>query len=96
MFIVRHGETAWSRTGQHNSTTDLPLTEKGREQAKALTGVLYPDQFGTVYCSPRLRAQETAQLAGFSDYQVTEDLAEWNYGQCEGKTRQDIIATILD
>ncbi|MDK8245005.1 histidine phosphatase family protein [Corynebacterium sp. UMB10321] len=49
-----------------------------------------------VYWSPRLRAQVTAQLAGFSDYQVTEDLAEWNYGQYEGKTRQDIIATIPD
>ena len=96
LFIVRHGETAWSRTGQHTSTTDLPLTEKGREQAKALASVLDPDQFDTVYCSPRLRAQETAQLAGFSDYQVTEDLAEWNYGQYEGKTRQDIIATIPD
>lgn len=96
MFIVRHGETAWSRTSQHTSTTDLPLTEKGREQAKTLTAVLDPDQFDTVYCSPRLRAQETAQLAGFSGYQVTEDLAEWNYGQYEGKTRQDIIATIPD
>ncbi len=49
LFIVRHGETAWSRTGQHTSTTDLPLTEKGREQAKAITGVLDRDQFGTVY-----------------------------------------------
>ncbi|MGV0424929.1 histidine phosphatase family protein [Corynebacterium tuberculostearicum] len=49
-----------------------------------------------LYCTPRLRAQETAQLAGFSDYQVTEDRAEWDYGQYEGKTRQDIIATIPD
>lgn len=90
LYLVRHGETEWSKSGQHTSYTDLDLTEHGVEQAKSLRARLYPDDFGLVLCSPRLRAQRTAKLAGFSNYEVTDDLAEWNYGDYEGMSSAQI------
>ena len=93
LYVVRHGETEWSRSGQHTSVTDLPLTERGEEQARALVGHLDPASFGLVLSSPRRRALHTAELAGFTgDHapQVEEDLAEWFYGDYEGRTSADI------
>jgi broad specificity phosphatase PhoE len=93
LFIVRHGETEWSRSGQHTSVTDLPLTEKGEQQARALLGHLDPAAFDLVLSSPRRRALHTAELAGFTgDHapEVDEDLAEWFYGDYEGRTSDDI------
>jgi probable phosphoglycerate mutase len=93
LFLVRHGETEWSRSGQHTSYTDLPLTEKGRAQATRLLGHLDPASFGLALSSPRQRAVQTAELAGFTgayEPRVDEDLSEWNYGDYEGLTRRQI------
>lgn len=96
LYLVRHGETEWSRSGQHTSVTDLPLTDNGREEAIALDGWLDPKDFGLILASPRQRAQETARLAGFPDFEIDEDLAEWNYGDYEGITAKEIQKTVPD
>ena len=96
LYIVRHGETEWSRSGQHTSVTDLPLTEKGERQARGLLGHLDPGQFQLVLSSPRRRALHTAELAGFTgehEPEVDEDLAEWFYGEYEGRTSEEIRET---
>jgi probable phosphoglycerate mutase len=90
IYLVRHGETAWSLSGQHTSITELELTDDGVRQAESLHGVLNPDDFDLVLCSPRKRAQETARLAGFGHFEVDEDLAEWYYGDVEGRTSAEI------
>lgn len=90
LYLVRHGETEWSRSGRHTSVTDLDLTEKGVHQAVSLRDRLDPDEFGLILSSPRLRARRTAELAGFEGYEVEEDLAEWYYGDLEGLTSQQI------
>ncbi len=90
LYLVRHGETEWSKSGQHTSITDLDLTEHGVEQAKSLRSRLFPEDFDMVLCSPRLRAQRTAKLAGFGHFEVEEDLAEWYYGDLEGMTSPQI------
>ena len=92
LYLVRHGQTEWSRSGQHTSYTDLDLTDVGVEQARSLRGRLDPSEFGLVLSSPRLRARKTATLADFDDFEVTDDLAEWNYGEYEGLTSQQIRA----
>ena len=97
LFLVRHGETEWSRAGQHTSITDLPLTKTGEEQARALNGHLAPQDFQLILCSPRRRARETAELAGFVgayEPQIDPDLAEWFYGDYEGKTSEEIWRTV--
>lgn len=87
LWLVRHGETEWSLSGAHTSTTDIPLTEHGRERARELHDYLQGHTFAAVLVSPRQRAQETCRIAGFGDVmQVEENLAEWNYGEAEGKT----------
>ena len=90
LYLVRHGQTAWSASGQHTSYTDLDLTDTGVEQARSLRERLDPDAFGLVLSSPRLRARRTAALAGFAEPEITEDLAEWNYGDYEGRTSVEI------
>jgi len=90
LYLVRHGETAWSKSGQHTSLTDLDLTGRGIEQAKALRGRLNPADFGLALSSPRRRALQTAELAGFGYVEVDEHLAEWRYGDYEGRTSQQI------
>lgn len=93
LYLVRHGETVWSASGQHTSVTDLDLTENGVRQAESLRGLLDPQSFGLILSSPRLRARHTAELAGFvGEYepQVTDDLAEWFYGDYEGLTSAQI------
>ena len=99
LYLVRHGETEWSRSGRHTSYTDLPLTENGRDQALELLGHLAPAEFALILSSPRQRARETAELAGFvGDYEpkIDEDLAEWNYGAYEGLTRAQIRESVPD
>ncbi len=90
LYLVRHGQTEWSQTGRHTSVTDLDLTPEGEEQARSLRARLDPDDFGLVLSSPRLRARRTAELAGFADYQIDPDLAEWDYGDFEGLTSEEI------
>ncbi len=97
LYVVRHGETEWSRDGKHTSVTDLPLTAVGERQASALRDTLDPDQFQLVLSSPRQRARHTAELAGFTGKHapvVDEDLAEWNYGDYEGRTSAEISQTV--
>jgi broad specificity phosphatase PhoE len=90
LYLVRHGQTAWSKSGQHTSFTDLDLTDVGVQQATALRDVLNPADFQLVLCSPRQRARRTAELAGFTNYEIDEDLVEWNYGDYEGMTSNQI------
>jgi broad specificity phosphatase PhoE len=99
LFLVRHGETEWSKSGQHTSVTDLPLTALGEEQARKLLGQLEPADFGLVLSSPRRRAWVTAELAGFTGPyapQIDEDLVEWSYGDFEGLTSAEIRSLIPD
>ncbi len=94
VFIVRHGATEWSVSGQHTSRTDLPLLEAGREQALKLAERLAGEQFALVLCSPLLRARETCRLAGFADVaEICEALREWDYGEYEGLTTPQIRET---
>lgn len=90
LWLVRHGETAWSRAGRHTSRTDLDLTEEGERVARTLHDRLAGERFGLVLTSPRLRARRTAELAGFPDARPDEDLAEWDYGDYEGRTTAEI------
>jgi probable phosphoglycerate mutase len=91
VVLVRHGETEWSRSGQHTSRTDLPLIERGRRRAAEIGVALRGRTFSLVLCSPLLRARETCELAGFGAVAViTDDLREWDYGEYEGLTTQQI------
>ncbi|MGI8714337.1 MAG: histidine phosphatase family protein [Solirubrobacteraceae bacterium] len=91
IFIVRHGETEWSRSGQHTSRTDLPLTEHGREQAAVVAEKLSGESFALVLCSPLTRARETCRLAGFGAVaEICDQLVEWQYGEYEGLTSSEI------
>lgn len=91
IYLARHGETAWSRTGQHTGLTDLPLTEQGRAEACELGLRLRELSFSHVLVSPLLRARETCNIAGLgAQAQVEPDLAEWNYGDYEGKRTAEI------
>lgn len=93
LWLVRHGETEWSKNGKHTSYTDLPLTDHGREQAAALKPALAAAQFDLVLTSPRQRARTTAQLAGMEAAEVEPNLQEWNYGSFEGLSTPEIQAT---
>lgn len=90
VWLVRHGATEWSRSGQHTSTTELPLLPEGEEAARTLRDRLAGVPFDLVLTSPRQRARRTAELAGFPDAEVDEDLAEWAYGDYEGLTTPEI------
>jgi probable phosphoglycerate mutase len=91
VYLARHGETAWSLSGQHTGLTDLPLTERGERNARRLGERLRGFTFATVLASPLKRAFRTCELAGFgAEAQVDRDLLEWNYGQYEGRRSADI------
>jgi len=93
IYLARHGETAWSLTGQHTGVTDLPLTDRGERNARALGKRLDGLEFARVFSSPSLRARRTCELAGFSGAsEVDHDLMEWNYGQYEGRRTSEIRA----
>jgi probable phosphoglycerate mutase len=94
LWLVRHGKTEWSVDGRHTSTTDLPLLPEGEEVARELRGRLAEVDFVEVLTSPRLRARRTAELAGFPDAKLDEDLAEWAYGDYEGITTDEIRRTV--
>lgn len=94
LWLVRHGQTEWSREGLHTSVTDLPLTERGVEVARELAPRLAATEFDLVLTSPRQRASVTAGLAGFPDAQVDEDLVEWGYGDYEGISTDQIRETV--
>jgi len=90
-MLVRHGETEWSRAGKHTGRTDVPLTDRGREQALAVGEALRGREFALVLTSPLQRAAETCRLAGFGDQaQERDDLVEWDYGAYEGRTTEEI------
>ncbi len=91
LYLVRHGETAWSISGQHTGRTDLDLTKNGEEHAKQLDQRLRGIKFEAVYTSPLTRARRTCELAGFGGVmQIQPDLMEWNYGEYEGLTKSEI------
>jgi broad specificity phosphatase PhoE len=94
VFLVRHGETEWSRSGRHTSVTDLPLTPEGERVAAGLKERLAGESFDLVLTSPRQRARRTAELAGYPDAEVDDDLVEWNYGDYEGITTAEIRKTV--
>jgi probable phosphoglycerate mutase len=97
IVLVRHGETEWSTSGRHTSYTDVALTERGREQAAALAPRLLGRQFTIVLTSPRQRAIDTCAYAGLGDRaEVTDDLAEWDYGEYEGRTTVEIRRAVPD
>ncbi len=91
IYFIRHGETAWSLTGQHTGRTDLPLTPDGEVMARGLAATFQGIEFSLVLTSPRLRARETCELAGCAAGALTEpDLAEWDYGEYEGLRTAEI------
>ncbi len=93
VFLVRHGETAWSQSSQHTGHTDLPLTERGERRARHLGELLQGIPFALVLVSPLRRACRTCELAGFGDVaRVEPNLSEWDYGDYEGRTSADIRA----
>ncbi|MGX1134160.1 broad specificity phosphatase PhoE [Streptomyces glaucescens] len=90
LFLVRHGETEWSRSGRHTGSTDVPLTEHGREEARRLVPLIRSHRIGAAFVSPLQRARETAELIGLHGVRVDADLREWDYGAYEGVTTVEI------
>jgi broad specificity phosphatase PhoE len=95
IWLIRHGETEWSRAGQHTGRTDIPLTERGREQARSLAPLLATQPFDVVLTSPMSRAIDTCHEAGLgAGSRVEPDLGEWNYGIYEGRTTAEIRQSV--
>ena len=94
LVVLRHGQTEWSRSGQHTSVTDLPLLPEGEEQARALGMSLRARSFAEIWVSPRQRARRTADLAGLTPTAVDDDLVEMDYGGYEGRTTAEISAEL--
>jgi broad specificity phosphatase PhoE len=91
VFAFRHGETAWSLSGQHTGVTDIPLTDNGRRVAERMRVALAEERFALVLVSPMRRARETCELAGLGKKAITDaDLMEWSYGEYEGLTPRQI------
>jgi broad specificity phosphatase PhoE len=97
IYLARHGETAWSITGQHTGLTDLPLTRRGEANARRLGKLIGCVEFPRVLSSPLVRARRTCDLAGYGEHaQIDNDLVEWNYGDYEGRTTAEIRQTRPD
>jgi probable phosphoglycerate mutase len=97
IWLIRHGETAWSLSGAHTGRTDIPLTPNGERQARDLGRVLAGRKFALVLSSPLQRARKTCELAGYGDVaQIDQDLCEWDYGAYEGRTGEQIQQEIPD
>lgn len=95
LWLIRHGETEWSLSGQHTSRTDIALTDHGRQRAEELRDYLKGTSFNAVFVSPMQRARETCQIAGFGSQAIVDNnLKEWDYGVYEGKTTAEIRAEI--
>jgi broad specificity phosphatase PhoE len=92
LWLVRHGETEWSRSGAHTGRTDIPLTDAGRANAAAVGRYLANRRFALVLVSPMQRARETCRIAGYENALIDPDLSEWDYGDYEGRTTQEIQA----
>jgi broad specificity phosphatase PhoE len=92
LWLVRHGETEWSRSGAHTGRTDIPLTAAGRDNAAAVGRYLGARPFALVLVSPLQRARETCRLAGYENALIDPDLSEWDYGDYEGRTTSQIQA----
>jgi broad specificity phosphatase PhoE len=91
VFLIRHGETEWSLSGQHTGMTDIPLTENGRTMPRLLAPILAKVTFARIFTSPLQRARETCALAGLGEHaEIDDDLVEWNYGDYEGLTPKEI------
>jgi broad specificity phosphatase PhoE len=91
LWLIRHGETEWSRSGAHTGRTDLPLTDAGRQEAESIARRLAGRRFALVLTSPLQRALETCRLAGYGDAaHIEPNLLEWDYGDYEGRTTADI------
>jgi broad specificity phosphatase PhoE len=91
LYVIRHGETAWSLTGQHTGLTDIPLTPRGEQDASTLGDALRAVRFSRVFTSPLVRARRTCELSALEPAaDIEPDLMEWNYGDYEGRTSQEI------
>jgi broad specificity phosphatase PhoE len=91
VYLARHGETAWTITGQHTGMTDLSLTPRGENNARRLGKLIVSQSFKRVFTSPLARAVRTCELAGYGDRaEIDQELVEWNYGDYEGKTTAEI------
>jgi probable phosphoglycerate mutase len=97
LWLIRHGETAWTLSKQHTGRNDIPMTETGEKHASALKNLLNGKTFRQVFVSPLRRAQDTCRLAGYSHVaKITPDIMEWNYGDYEGRTPEEIRREIPD
>ena len=91
IWLVRHGETEWSITGQHSGRTDLPLTARGEDEARDVARFLEARRFDHVWCSPLQRARRTCEISGFASVaRIEPNLQEWDYGDCTGYTQEQL------
>lgn len=93
IWLIRHGETAWSLSGQHTGREDLDLLPQAEPPLRALAPHVQAQSFAKVFVSPLRRAQQTARLVGFNSFELEENLMEWDYGAYNGKTKSDIFKT---
>jgi len=96
IWLIRHGETAWSRTGQHTGRSDIPLLPESEAVLKRLRPHLKGQSFALILSSPLQRARQTAEFVGFTSPEYDDNLMEWNYGAYDGKTKDDIRKVIPD